>query len=229
MLRELIHLARHAPKTLALKRRLDRVELYDTVMRDADDAGFRERRAWLVSDVRGDVLEIGCGTGFMFEHYLPSHARVRAIDVDDDFLALARSRATQHPHVSVSKSDAQALPFPDASFDAVVACLVFCSIPSAIARAHGARALSEAKRVLRPGGELRLIEHVASSHPIKRALMHAADPIWLHLNEQGCHMNRSTTSTVESVFGNVTVADQFQIYSTTLPAFPMVSLVAHKG
>ena len=221
MLRELIHLARHAPKTLALKRGLSHVELYDTVMRDADDAGFRARRAWLASDVRGDVLEIGCGTGFMFEHF-STDARVRAIDVDDDFLAVARSRATQHPHVVVSKGDAQALPFADASFDVAVACLVFCSIPSA------ARALSEAKRVLRPGGELRLIEHVASSHPIKRALMHAADPIWLHLNEQGCHMNRSTVATARSVFGNVTVADRFQIYSSTLPAFPMVAVRAFK-
>ena len=222
MLRELIHLARHAPKTLALKRRLSHVELYDTVMRDADDAGFLARRAWLASGVRGDVLEIGCGTGFMFEHFF-TDARVQAIDIDDDFLAVARSRATQHSHVAVSKGDAQALPFADASFDVAVACLVFCSIPSA------ARALSEAKRVLRPGGELRLIEHVASSHPIKRALMHAADPVWLHLNEQGCHMNRSTVADVESVFGNVTVADRFQIFSSTLPAFPMVSLRTFKG
>lgn len=221
MLRELIHLARHAPKTLALKRRLSRVELYDTVMQDADDAGFRERRAWLASDLRGDVLEIGCGTGFMFSHYL-TEARVHAIDVEDDFLERAHERAARFPNIEVTKADAQALPFADASFDAVVACLVFCSIPDA------ARALSEAKRVMRPGGSLRLIEHVASPHAVARTLMHWADPIWLHLNEQGCHMDRSTTDTVESVFGNVTVVERFQIFSSTLPAFPMVSLLARK-
>lgn len=220
MLRELIHLARHAPKTLALKRRLSHVELYDTVMRDADDAGFRERRAWL-ADVKGDALEIGCGTGFMFSHYL-TEARVRGIDIDEDFLARGRERAARHPNIEVSRADAQALPFADASFDVVVACLVFCSIPDA------ALALGEAKRVMRPGGSLRLIEHVSSDRPIARALMRAADPIWLHLNDQGCHMNRSTITTVESVFGNVTVADRFQIFSSTLPAFPMVSLTARK-
>jgi ubiquinone/menaquinone biosynthesis C-methylase UbiE len=220
MLRELIHLARHAPKTLALKRRLSHVDLYDAVMRDADDAEFRARRAWLASDAKGDVLEIGCGTGFMFEHYLPSHARVKAIDVDEDFLARGRERAARFPNIEVMHADAQALPFADASFDAVVACLVFCSIPDAT------QALHEAKRVLRPGGSLRLIEHVSSDRPVSRALMHAADPIWLHLNEQGCHMNRSTITSVESVFGNVTVVERFQIFSSTLPAFPMVSLSA---
>jgi ubiquinone/menaquinone biosynthesis C-methylase UbiE len=217
MLRELIHLARHAPKTLALKRRLSHVDLYETVMKNADDAGFLARRAWLTSGVRGDVLEIGCGTGLSFSHFF-TEARVTAIDIDDDFLARAHARAAEHPNVTVARADAQALPFADASFDTVVACLVFCSIPSA------SRALSEARRVLRPGGSLRLIEHIASSHPIKRALMHAADPIWLHLNEQGCHMNRSTVTTVESTFGNVTIDDRFQIFSSTLPAFPMVSL-----
>ena len=221
MLRELIHLARHAPKTLALKRRLSHVDLYDAVMQDADDAGFRAHRAWLASDLRGDVLEIGCGTGFMFSHYL-TEARVHAIDVDEDFLTRGRERAARHPNIEVSRADAQALPFADASFDAVVACLVFCSIPDA------AQALHEAKRVLRPTGTLRLIEHVCSHRPISRLLMHAADPIWLRLNEQGCHMDRDTTETVRSVFGDVRVVDEFQIYSSTLPAFPMVSLHARK-
>jgi len=219
MLRELIHLARHAPKTLALKRRLSHVELYDAVMRDADDAGFRERRAWLASDLRGAILEIGCGTGFMFEHFF-TEARVTAIDIDDDFLAVARERA--RPNISIARGDAQALPFPDASFDAVVACLVFCSIPDA------ARALAEAKRVLRPGGELRLVEHVASEHKVARTLMHAADPIWLRLNEQGCHMDRDTVAMVRSTFDRTDLVDQFQIYGRLLPAFPMVSIRAWK-
>ena len=221
MLRELIHLARHAPKTLALKRRLSHVDLYDTVMQDADDAGFRARRAWLAHSLKGDVLEIGCGTGFMFEHY-STEARVHAIDVDDDFLARGRERAAHSSNIEVTKADAQALPFADESFDAVVACLVFCSIPDAT------RALSEAKRVMRPGGSLRLIEHVCSERPVARLLMRAADPIWLRLNEQGCHMDRSTDAAVRSVFGTADVVERFQIYSSTLPAFPMLSLHARK-
>jgi ubiquinone/menaquinone biosynthesis C-methylase UbiE len=220
MLRELIHLARHAPKTLSLKRRMEQVDLYDTIMQRADDAGFRARRAWL-AEAKGDVLEIGCGTGFMFEHYL-TETRVKAIDVDDTFLERAYVRATGHRNVEVTKGDAQALAFPDETFDVAIASLVFCSIPDAT------RALAEAKRVLRPGGELRLIEHVVSDRPLARTLMRVADPIWLHLNEQGCHMDRDTVATVRSVFDDVEVVDRFQIYCDVLPAFPMVALRARK-
>jgi SAM-dependent methyltransferase len=211
MLRELIHLARHVPGTLALKRRLEQVDLYETVMESANAAGFLERRRALVGDLTGDVLEVGCGTGLMFTHY-GSAARVRAIDVDDAFLDRARTRAT--PHIEVSVADAQHLPFDDASFDAVVSCLVFCSIPDA------KRALAEARRVLKPGGKLRMVEHVISEHAIAAGLMHLVDPLWLWLNEQGCHMDCDTVSLVRDAFGDIHT-ERFQIYSDGLPAFPM--------
>ncbi len=211
MLRELIHLARHAPATLLLKRRVDQVELYETVMARANDAGLAERRRALVSDLEGDVLEIGCGTGLQFEHY-SEQARVRAIDMDDRFLELARTRATSSIHIS--HGDAEKLPFPDASFDAVVACLVFCSVPNA------ARAFAEVKRVLRPGGEIRMLEHVVSDGAIAASLMRTFDPLWLRLNEQGCHMDRDTIARAREVFGELDI-DRFQIFSAGLPAFPM--------
>lgn len=216
MLRELIHLARHAPSVLALQQKLDQTDLYDTLMKRADDAGMYARRRSLVSDLRGDVLEIGCGTGMMFEHYRASGARVRAVDMDDAFIERAKARVRDG--IELLKADAQALPFPDDSFDAAVACLVFCSIPDARA------ALAEARRVLRPGGELRLIEHVVSDRPVARALMHAADPIWLRLNHQGCHMDRDTLRTVREIFPNAEVTERFQLYSAGLPAFPMITL-----
>jgi SAM-dependent methyltransferase len=218
MLRELIHLARHAPSVLLLKRKLDQVGLYETVMKRADDAGLTDRRRALAYGLVGDVLEVGCGTGFMFELYPPA-ARVRAIDVDDTFLEHARARV--RPNVEVMLADAQALPFPDASFDAVVSALVFCSIPDA------ARALAETRRVLRKGGELRMIEHVVSAKPVARTLMHWVDPLWLWINEQGCHMDRDTVARVHTTFGDATV-EHFQIFSNGLPAFPMCSIRARK-
>jgi len=220
MLRELIHLARHAPSVLALQQKLDQTDLYDTLMKRADDAGMYARRRSLVSDLSRDVLEIGCGTGMMFEHY-GSGAHVRAVDMDDAFIERAKSRLRDG--IELVKADAQALPFPDESFDAAVACLVFCSIPDARA------ALAEARRVLRPDGELRLIEHVVSESPIARALMHAADPVWLRLNHQGCHMDRDTVATVREAFPDVEVTERFQIYSAGLPAFPMITLRATKN
>ncbi len=217
MLRELIHLARHAPSVLALKKKLSQVDLYDTLIERADDAGFRERRASLVSDLRGDVLEIGCGTGHTFAHYAEG-ARVRAVDVDDDFIARAHTRI--RPNITIEKADAQSLPFEDESFDAVVVCLVLCSIPDPM------RALAEMKRVLRKTGELRAIEHVISDHAISGTLMRAVDPVWLRLNEQGCHMDRDTLKEARSVFDDVRIEESFQIFSAGLPAFPMVAFVA---
>jgi SAM-dependent methyltransferase len=219
MLRELIHLARHAPHVLVLKHRLDQVELYETLMERADDAGLAERRRALAAGLHGDVLEIGCGTGRMFRHYA-SDVRVDAIDVDEAFVGRARSRAPSN--VNVALSDAQALPCPDASFDAVVACLVLCSIPDP------ARALSEARRVLRSGGELRLVEHVVSERKLPATLMHWIDPLWLWMNEQGCHMNRDTAERVREVFGAVDV-QPFQVFSAGLPAFPMCVMRATRA
>ncbi len=166
------------------------------------------------------MLEIGCGTGMMFEHYAAEGVRVRAIDNDDAFLERARTRL--RPNVELLKADARHLPFADESFDAVVACLVFCSIPEPEV------AFAEAKRVLRRGGELRLIEHVASDRPLPRALMHAADPLWLWLNHQGCHMDRDTAATVRAAFPSVEVTERFQVWSAGLPAFPMIALRARR-
>jgi hypothetical protein len=56
-----------------------------------------------------------------------------------------------------------------------------------------------------------------------RTLMHAVDPLWVWINEQGCHMDRDTLAQVRTTFGDVSV-EHFQIYSNGLPAFPMCSL-----
>ena len=154
----------------------------------------------------------------MFAHYARG-ARVRAIEIDDDMIARARTRAT--PNVEILQADAEALPFPDASFDAAVSCLVFCSIP------HAERALAEVHRVLRTGGELRMMEHVVSPSPVARTLMRAFDPVWLHLNGQGCHLSRDTVQDVREVLGDVT-AEPFQIFSAGMPAFPMRSIRARR-
>jgi len=88
------------------------------------------------------VLEVGTGTGLLLPAYPPSVSDVTAIDIDPEMLARARHR---RPGVSLLLADVQQLPFPDASFDAVVACLVFCSVEDP------ARGLAELRRVLRPG------------------------------------------------------------------------------
>lgn len=207
MLREAAHFMWHAPSTLALKFRSTQAELYEEVMGRADRAGLDAERAALVSGVRGDVLEIGVGTGKMLPHY-PADARVTGLEPDASFAALAPKG------IPIVIGSAESLPFPDASFDVVVSALVLCSVPDP------ARAVLELKRVLRKGGELRALEHVVSDKPISAALMRALDPLWLSLNGQGCHMARDTEALLASAF-TIDERRAFQIFSPGLPAFPM--------
>lgn len=221
-MKELFHFLRHAPATLVEKSRLSQREIYDVVMDRADEAGLARERAALVGDVRGDVLEIGCGTGHMFAHY-PEGARVTGLELDADFAEAARRRAKKEDvraKIDVVLGDGGALPVPDASFDVVVSSLVLCSVD------EPAKVLAEIKRVLRPGGEVRLIEHVRSPRPVAGVLMDVANPIWLFLNGQGCRLNRRTEQTLREQGFSLDDIVPFQVFSAGLPAFPMRRMIA---
>src|SRR5258708_18964392 len=102
MIRELAHFGWHAPKVLWKKWRLSPAELYDDVLGAADRAGLADQRSALVSDLRGEILEIGAGTGAMFPHY-GAKAHVTAIEPDKDFLERARKREHVSATVAVSE------------------------------------------------------------------------------------------------------------------------------
>jgi SAM-dependent methyltransferase len=139
----------------------------------------------LLSDVHGRVLELGVRNGPNFAYY-PVDALVIATDVDASMIVGARGL---FPHfrqgLALSLADAQRLPFADHSFDAVVATLVFCSIPDPD------RALAEVARVLRPGGRFYNIDHVRCDQPLIGALMDVAAPAWKAVTF-GCNLNRHT-------------------------------------
>lgn len=130
-------------------------------------------RRWACARARGRVLEIGIGTGANLPHY---GADVQLVGVDPSAAMLAQTRTklardaagrqeageqgADRPGATVAallRADAGALPFPDATFDAVVSTYVMCCVPDLD------RALREALRVLRPGGDLLLADHVAST------------------------------------------------------------------
>lgn len=224
MLRELAHLFVSAPSALRLKLKYShQEEVYDAVMAVVDAAGLRDFRRELVSDLSGDILEIGAGTGLMFEHYAKG-ARVTALEPDGAFAERAKPRrAAAAASIEVVAGSAEHLPFADASFDAVVVGLVLCSVQDV------ERALSEIARVLRPGGEARLIEHVASERKVAARLMDWLDPLWLKLNGQGCHMNRATVAALVEHGFVLREVRPFQIFSAGLPAFPMRWIRAAPG
>jgi ubiquinone/menaquinone biosynthesis C-methylase UbiE len=217
MLRELGHFMWHAPGALRLKSKLPQHELYETLMKRMDDAGFGEQRAALVGDLSGDVLELGSGTGNMFPHY-GTDARVTAIEPDDAFSGLSHAKATRN--ITVVKGAGESVPYPDASFDAVVLSLVLCSVESM------ASVLSEVRRVLRPGGRIRLIEHVRSPKAVAGWLMNRTDGVWFRLNGQGCHMNRNPMPAIVDAGFEIEQITDFQVFSAGIPAFPMRRIAA---
>lgn len=223
MLREVAHLLWHAPATLRLKATLPQAELYHRLMARADAAGLAARRAALVRDLRGEVVEIGSGTGAMFEHYAAG-VRVAAVEPDAEFAAQSAPRAAAAAaDVSVHAGRGEALPFEPARFDAAVLALVLCSVPST------AEVLAEVHRVLRPGATLRLIEHVRSDRAVAGWLMDRVDGAWLRLNAQGCHLNRDPLPALRAAGFEIHGIEPFQVWSAGLPAFPMRAIHARRA
>jgi SAM-dependent methyltransferase len=142
----------------------------------------RQLRSRVAGEATGRVLEIGAGTGFNFPYY-PDGAAVVATEPNPEMLRRAAPRAREHG-IDLRAAPAEHLPFPDDSFDTVVATGVFCSVDDP------ARALAEVHRVLRPGGELRFNEHVRGATPARRAMQRSLD--WLHYRLFHCHIGRDT-------------------------------------
>ena len=163
--------------------------LYDCVMRTAERGRLAEWRREVVRPAAGDVLEIAAGTGLDFPHYRAG-VTVVATEPDLRMLERARDRAERaDATIVLVAADAQALPFRDQSFDSVVVGLGLCTIPSP------PRALAELRRVLRPGGVARLLEHVRAEHPVAGWLQDLLTPAWRRL-AGGCRLNERSVETV---------------------------------
>jgi ubiquinone/menaquinone biosynthesis C-methylase UbiE len=144
---------------------------YDLAMDVMDRLLFAGGREWVASRARGEVLETAAGSGRNLPFYAPD-VRLTLVDVSPAMLDIARRRAAALGRpVEVRAGDAQALEFPDGSFDTVVCTLGLCTIPDE------RRAVQEAWRVLRADGRLLLLEHVGSPEPAVRAAQRVLDPI----------------------------------------------------
>ena len=164
---------------------------YERISTALNDAGEEEHRIELVADAEGLVLELGCGNGLNFAYYREA-ARVVALEPDPHMLGLARPRAAEAKlPVELIRGAAEALPFPDGTYDTVVASLVLCSVRSP------SRAAAEIRRVLRPSGQLRYLEHVRSEGQVAAAVQDVLAGPW-SLFAGGCHPNRDTPATLRA-------------------------------
>jgi SAM-dependent methyltransferase len=161
--------------------------LYDAGMWLCDALGLGGWRERLVRGVRGRVLEVGCGTGRNLPRY-PQGAEVIGIDPDLAALRRARGRA---PEVPLVAARAEALPFRADAFEVVVSSLTFCSVDDP------QRGLAEVRRVLKPEGELRMLEHVRARGARWARLQDRAQPLWTRVTG-GCRPNRATEAAVQA-------------------------------
>lgn len=165
--------------------------VYDLTMRPMERAVLPPHRKYLAADLSGDVLDLGTGTGAMYPYFAEhaDDATIHAVEPDRHM----RRRAVDAAEavgldVDVRAAPAEDLPFDADSMDAVVASIVFCTIPDVDA------ALGEVARVLRPGGEFRFLEHVRAGGTRGR-IQDLADPVWQRV-AGGCHPNRETAEVI---------------------------------
>src|SRR5437870_12621816 len=144
------------PTTFARNRYDELARFYDFQMRAFELLLFGDGRRWAVSQAEGDTLEIAVGTGRNLAYY-PEGVKLTGVELSEQMLDKARRRAEQLGRdVDLRQGDAQSLDFGDGTFDTVVCTFGLCTIPDEVA------AIREARRVLRPGGKLVLLEHVRS-------------------------------------------------------------------
>ncbi|MDX2853811.1 class I SAM-dependent methyltransferase [Streptomyces sp. PA03-3a] len=169
-------------------------------------AGFAAHRETALAGLTGRVIEIGAGSGLNFCHYPRTVAEVVAIEPERHLRRLAVD-AAQHAEVPVDvvPGVAEALPVKSEAFDAAVASLVLCSVRDQ------KRALAELHRVLRPGGELRLLEHCRAEGRGHAALQWVADRTLWPLLFGGCRTGRDTLAAAEAAGFDVLELRRFHV------------------
>lgn len=173
--------------------------LYDRMTQSLEHEIFTSVRKALLSDVVEPILEIGSGTGanvpFLPEFESGHHPRRIFLERSHWMMKRFIDKGFGSKGAQVIASGSQ-LPFPSEAFQAVIATLVLCSVE------EFGDSISEIFRVLKPGGQLYSLEHVASENPWTRRTQDLMTPIWKHLAE-GCHLNRETDRILEQKFRKV--------------------------
>lgn len=163
---------------------------YDAFMRRSEEACVRGWRRELLADVRGEVLDLGAGTGANLP-FFARDAHVVAAEPDRAMARQLREHArAEKLRIDVVDAVAESLPFADDAFDVVVSTLVLCTVDDLD------RALSEIKRVLRPDGRFVFLEHVAADDPSRLRWQKILEPLWTPL-AGGCHLTRHTDRAIE--------------------------------
>ena len=151
----------------------------------------REPRSRVCADLRGNVLEVGFGTGLNAPYYPPGVQKIMAVEPSGVCMKIARRRiARSTALVENAGLTGERLEVDSESVDAVLSTWTLCTIPNLTA------ALAEMRRVLRPGGALYFVEHGHSPEPKIERWQHRLEPINKRL-AGGCHLTRRFPELIE--------------------------------
>jgi ubiquinone/menaquinone biosynthesis C-methylase UbiE len=155
--------------------------LLDLALRSKEATRYRSH---IVPRARAAVLEVGIGSGLNLPFYGPQVSRLVGVDSSAELLQMARRRAAAATGpVELVTHGGEALPLPDRSFDTVVFTFTLCSVGDPLA------VLREARRVLKPGGELLFAEHGLAPDPIVQRWQRRLNPAWRRM-AGGCNLDR---------------------------------------
>ncbi|MCB1158549.1 MAG: class I SAM-dependent methyltransferase [Leptospiraceae bacterium] len=181
---------------------------------------LREKRHSLLSELKGDILEIGSGTGINFRYY-PEEARVFALEPSRHMWKKATERmekespvAKIHPIISGFFGDKLPEGLEENSMDYIVSTLVLCTVPDP------ENSILQFKKILKPKGKLIILEHIRSVDSFTAMIQDGLNPVWSIVSE-GCNFNRPTDFLLKQ-YGFVPLIEEYFFH--TLP-FYSASLV----
>ncbi|MFI7642345.1 methyltransferase domain-containing protein [Nonomuraea sp. NPDC049400] len=178
--------------------------MYPKMAAAMDEDGMTERRQSLLAGLTGEVVEVGAGHGVNFAHYPAEVTRVVAVEPEPRLRAQAQAAAAETAvPVEVVPGVAENLPVADQSVEAVVFCMVLCSLPDV------GGALAEARRVLKPGGQIRFLEHVRADTFGLARMQDVLDATVWPLMVGGCHLGRDAEAAIRRAGFHIDQLDRF--------------------
>lgn len=176
--------------------------IIDLAMRNKETT--RLRAAW-VPHARGEVLEVGIGSGLNLPFYSPQVQRIYGVDPSLELQRIARKRAGERSDIEfLPQSAEEPLPLGDASIDTIVMTWTLCSIPNA------ERALQQMKRVLKTNGQLLFLEHGRSPDSGVVTWQDRLTPLWTRITG-GCHLNRKVDELITDAGFQITELKNFYL------------------
>jgi len=175
--------------------------IFNLFMKPLEKRALSKRRSELIPQARGNVLEIGAGTGVNFDYYIHENlSKLTVVELKLNSL-ITNKPLNSHINIDYVVGSVEKLPFPDEIFDSVVSTLIYCSVD------NPEKALSEVYRVLKPGGKMYFIEHVLPEVKLSKNLVNSLNDTWKCIGK--CNLNRETYSLIKNAKFRVESFEQF--------------------